>query len=148
MGLGLGLAPVWVWVPVGAGERVPVPALVPELPAQGAPALPEAASGSVSVSCGLVRLQAPEQPAQQPPQRRITARELWVSVAAVGLIVVAGVVGFAVFSGEAANQRTLPDYVGQTWDAALDDINGKWLVRRYELRRDATSVGESLVPTA
>ena len=85
-----------------------------------------------------------EQPAQRPPQRRVSARELWVSVAAVGLIVIAGVVGFAVFSGEAANQRTLPDYVGQTWDDVLDDINGKWLVRRYELRRDETSVGQIL----
>ena len=86
----------------------------------------------------------PGQPAQRPPQRRVSARELWVSVAAVGLIVIAGVVGFAVFSGEAANQRTLPDYVGQTWDDALDDINGKWLVRRYELRRDETSEGQIL----
>jgi len=76
--------------------------------------------------------------------RRVTARELWVSIVAVVVIAVAGVVGFLVFSGEATQERTLPDFVGQTWEDALDEINGNWPVRRYELRRDGTSVGEIL----
>jgi len=76
--------------------------------------------------------------------RRVNARELWVSIVAVAVIILAGIIGFVVVDDSGEGESALPDFVGQRWEDALEEIDGAWAVRRYELRRNGTSVGEIL----
>lgn len=91
-----------------------------------------------------LRLKAREFPSKKSLARRVTARELWVSIAAVAVIILAVIVGFAVVDEGGGSESALPDFVGQRWEDVLEEIDGAWAVRRYELRRNGTSVGEIL----
>lgn len=71
-------------------------------------------------------------------------KQWWVSVAAIAAMIAIAAGGFFAFIHDNPNQRTLPDFTGETWEDTLEEIGNKWSVQRYELRRAGTSVGEIL----